>query len=402
MNLSQRTCVPARRLLHVTTIEPTLRAFLLSYSWHFRGLGWHVDALTGHTPTPDQEVRKAFDAVYTVTWTQRLWRAGVSLPACCREIQRLVRENQYDIVHVHTPIASFITRLALRKMRLEGRVSIVYTAHGFHFHPHSRGLWNFFFLMLEKIAGHWTDALCVINQEDYEVARVQRIVEEKKLWHMPGIGIDLTYWNRDHVGERDVDALRRCLKIEAQAPVFLCVGDLTARKRHCDLLRGFAAVVKAQEVNTTEARAVLVLAGDGPLRGKLEAEAKLLGIDRQVRFVGFQEDVRPFYRLAEVTLLVSLQEGLPRSLMESLAMETPVITTDVRGNHELADETCGLLVPPMDGEALANAIRKMLGMTADMRREMGRQGRAKMSAFSQERCLELTERVYARLACQPL
>jgi glycosyltransferase involved in cell wall biosynthesis len=167
-------------------------------------------------------------------------------------------------------------------------------------------------------------------------------------------------------------------------------------------LRVFATVVKEQEKKKSEARAVLVLAGDGPLRVKLELEAKILQIDRYVRFAGFQVDVRPFYRLADATLLVSLQEGLPRSLMESLAMETPVITTDVRGNHEVADETCGLLVPPMDVEALASALRKMLGMTAERRREMGRQGRAKMSAFSQEKCLELTERVYARLACQSM
>lgn len=385
------------RLLLVTTVAPTLRAFLLPYARHFRGLSWRVDALTGSLPVADADVRKAFDSVHTVMWTRHPLRTLTTIPSCCRQIRALVRENRHDIVHVHTPIASFVTRFALRKVRRERGTRVVYTAHGFHFHPFGNLLTNWFWLCLEKLAGRWTDALIVINREDFDAARQHWIVTGNKLHRLPGIGIDLDHWKRDHVSYKELADMRKALNIKTDTPVLLCVGDLIPRKRHADLLRGFSEFLMPRREVTPEIRPVLIFAGDGPLRIILEALARKLGIAEQVRFAGFQNDLRTFYTLADVTVMVSLQEGLPRSLMESLAMGTPVIATDVRGNHELVDETCGFLVPPRNSQALANAMRWMFDMTAEQRRELGRRGRERMAEYSIARCLAMTEAIYAKL-----
>jgi glycosyltransferase involved in cell wall biosynthesis len=312
-------------------------------------------------------------------------------------------------------------------MRTKKIVSVVYTAHGFHFHPCGGLVSNWLYMHLEKLAGRWTDALIVINKEDYKAARQYGIVAETILCRMPGIGIDLEYWNWEHVDKKEVDDLRQRLKIESDSPVLLCVGDLIPRKRHGDLLRGFAEFLAQQnnanfsiehKVGTAvpavrgrlgEAslpslctdydaiRPVLILAGDGPLRITLEALARELGIAKHVRFVGFQYDLRAFYALADATVLVSLQEGLPRSLMESLAMETPVIATDVRGNHELVDDSCGFLVPPRDAKGLTTALQRLFSLTHDQRRELGRRARERMADYSLTRCLATTQALYESL-----
>jgi glycosyltransferase involved in cell wall biosynthesis len=213
---------------------------------------------------------------------------------------------------------------------------------------------------------------------------------------MPGIGLDLAHWRRDDGSDAGSSTFRTRLGIGADAPVLLCVAELVARKRHADLLKGFAALVHGGSF-APDRQPVLVLAGDGPLRGPLAAMAAGLGVADHVRWVGFQDDLRPFYQAAAMTVLVSLQEGLPRCLMESLAMETPVVATDVRGNHEIADTSCGRLVPPRNPLALAAAMRELLALKPEERREMGRRGRARMEKYSLARCLEMTEAVYAKV-----
>jgi glycosyltransferase involved in cell wall biosynthesis len=385
------------RLLHVTTVAPTLRAFLLPYACYFRGLGWRVDALTGRHPAPDAAVHANHDAVYTVDWTRSPWRALWAGPACCRQIADLVRRNQYDIVHVHTPIASFLTRLALRKLRATGHVRVVYTAHGFHFHPLGNWLLNQLYAHLERLAGQWTDALIVINRHDQDLARQHCIVADAKIHHCPGIGIDLAYWQRETVRDPEMDALRHQWHISIEAPVLLCVADLIPRKRHADLLRAFAALWAARSSMTGSDWPVLILAGDGPCRHRLEQLAHRLGVTAALRLVGFQEDLRPYYKMAAATVLVSTQEGLPRSVMESLAMETPVVATAVRGCLDLVNDSCGVLVPPHDVQALCRALQKILAMPCEVRRAWGQRGRSRLTAYSIQHCLAHTEQVYTAL-----
>jgi glycosyltransferase involved in cell wall biosynthesis len=272
----------------------------------------------------------------------------------------------------------------------------VYTAHGFHFHPLGGRLRNRIFLMLERLAGRWTDALIVLNQEDYEAAREQGIVPADRLFRMPGIGLDLAYWARESVPPQAVADLRRELAVEEGARMLLCVAEMTARKRHADLLNGWARFVAASR-GGNRLPPMLVLAGEGPLRRRLERQTARLGIGCWVRFVGFRDDLRPLYALADATLLISVQEGLPRSIMESLAMQTPVVASDIRGSHELVDASCGWLVPPRDPAGVADALRILAGLPEDARLQMGRNGRTKMQAFGLQRCLAETEDIYRQV-----
>jgi glycosyltransferase involved in cell wall biosynthesis len=108
----------------------------------------------------------------------------------------------------------------------------------------------------------------------------------------------------------------------------------------------------------------LVVAGEGPERAMLERRSGELGVAARVRFLGSlpRDDVLRLFRAADASLLPSAWENFPHTVVESLAVGTPVIATEVGGVPEVVrDGRNGLLVPPEDPTALAEAIDRLLG-----------------------------------------
>ena len=130
----------------------------------------------------------------------REWNCNIYHHSCSRfplskgnlqaisQIKNLVSENQYDIVHCHTPIAAMCTRVACKKLRKEG-LKVIYTAHGFHFYKGAPMLNWLVYYPIEKICSFWTDVLITINQEDYELAKHK--MRAKKVEYVSGVGIDV-------------------------------------------------------------------------------------------------------------------------------------------------------------------------------------------------------------------
>lgn len=136
----------APRLLFIATVPVTLRSFLLPYARHFRSLGWRVDGAANGI-SACASCSAAFDAVHDVPFS-RSPLAPENLVTAAGRIRRLAETEEYDLVHVHTPVAAFVTRLALRRLRLRG-LHVAYTAHGFHFYEGGPPLRNALFLLLE-------------------------------------------------------------------------------------------------------------------------------------------------------------------------------------------------------------------------------------------------------------
>jgi Glycosyltransferase Family 4 len=149
------------KILMVTTIPSTLCAFLLPFADHLRKLGWQVDAMAQEI-TANAECVKTFDRVINVQWSRNPLELS-NFFATPQAIQAIISDNDYDIIHVHTPVAAFVTRYALKNLK-QRQLKVIYTAHGFHFHPRGKAWKNAIFLQLEKMAGRWTDYLVTINQ----------------------------------------------------------------------------------------------------------------------------------------------------------------------------------------------------------------------------------------------
>jgi glycosyltransferase involved in cell wall biosynthesis len=181
------------KILIVTTVPVVLTNFLLPFATHFRDRGWQVDAMSCGF-TSDDICHQIFDRLWEVQWSRNPLdpRNLLGTPAKIREI---VLREQYDIIHVHTPVAAFVTRFALKDVRKQIGAKIIYTAHGFHFFHGGKPLKNAAFLALEKLASNWTDYLVTINREDEAAVEEHQLVLPGHSRYMPGIGVDLDYYN---------------------------------------------------------------------------------------------------------------------------------------------------------------------------------------------------------------
>jgi glycosyltransferase involved in cell wall biosynthesis len=202
---------------------------------------------------------------------------------------------------------------------------------------------------------------------------------------MPGIGVDTEYYGRDAVAEAEVAAVRQELGLSPGDTLLLVIAEMIPRKRHADVFRAFARLGRPGTF--------LALAGNGPQEGPLRLLAASLGIGDRVRFLGVRRDVPALVLASAATVLASAQEGLPRSIMESLSLGVPVIGSRIRGVADLLDGGCGLLVPCRDVAGLAGAMAHILDHPEEAR-AMGRRGRERMAAYELRHILKLHEALY--------
>lgn len=373
------------RLLIVTTVAPTLRAFLLPFARHYRALGWRVDAAARDIDAVPA-LADEFDACHALPLSRNPLDVGTLLRAPAA-IRRLVEAGSYDLVHVHTPVAAMLVRFALRGRPAHARPRVVYTAHGFHFHRHGKALTNAVFRAAERLAAPWCDALVTINREDFDAARAAGFAT--RVEYMPGIGVDTAQWNPEQVDAAAVTAVRKSLGLTEADVLFLMVAEFNPGKRHRDVL----AALQQPGLDNVH----VAFAGDGPLRTVLEVEAMTAGLGGRTHFLGFRRDIPVLMRASRAVLLPSQREGLPRSLLEALSMGLPIVGADIRGIRELVDGDCGRLHSVGDAAGLAGALRELAADPAAAA-AMGVRGRERMVRdYDEKVVIRLHDTLYADL-----
>ena len=372
------------KLLTIATVPETLTGFLIPFTAYFRAQGWRVEGIA-HKISADPQSVAVFDRVWDVEWSRNPLDPKNLILAVPR-IQEIVASENYDIVHVHTPVAAFVTRYALRNWPKTKKPQIIYTAHGFHFHQRGNWLTNQIFLVLEKLSGNWTDYLIVINKEDELAAQKYNILPRDRLYYTPGIGLDTDYYHPQRVSSVAVAAVREELGLTPQDSLLLCVAEFTPNKRHCDQLQAL------KKLNRSDIH--LAFAGNGQIKSQTERLAAKLGLEKQVHFLGFRSDIPVLIRASSATLLTSQREGLPRSIMEALCLATPVIGTKIRGIQDLLADNCGLLVEVGDPEGLAQAMAWMVDHP-DEAQQMGQRGHAKMALYDIQQVIDQYVDIYS-------
>jgi glycosyltransferase involved in cell wall biosynthesis len=300
-------------------------------------------------------------------------------------IRDLAIEQQYDLVHVHTPIAAFVTRLALDRFRHEHDLQVVYTAHGFHFHPMGGFIGNRVFELLERKAAKWTDFLVVINREDLSAAKGKQLIKQERLRFMPGIGVDRSHYSHSSVSESDVSRIYEELGIDAGTPVLLMVAEFVGHKRHADAIRAFSRV--------DHPCAKLLLAGTGPLLESMKRLSEKLGAADRVHFLGHRCDVPVLMKASRALILPSSREGLPRCALEALSMGVPVVGSRIRGTTELLEGNAGFLVNVGDIDRLAKGMQMMVDDRVAAE-EMGQAGQRQSDKYDLTHILRMHEELY--------
>lgn len=260
-------------------------------------------------------------------------------------MKKLCDENNYEIVHCHSPIGGIVARLACRKARKKG-TKVIYTAHGFHFFK-GAPLKNWLvYFTAERITAKFTDSLITINKEDYENAQKFNV---KNTEYVPGIGIDV-----DKIKNVKINRSKKRSEFNLSEDDFVLftAGQLSKRKNHEVVIK---ALTKIENINVK-----LLICGLGELENYLKELIHDLGLENRVILAGYRNDVVEQLHAADCFVFPSFQEGLPVALMEAMACGLPIICSRIRGNVDLVDESGGVFFDPNSEEDCEKAIKKML------------------------------------------
>jgi glycosyltransferase involved in cell wall biosynthesis len=371
-------------VLFVTTVPITLEAFLVPFAEYFRAHGWRVDALANGAST-HEPIANAFCTRYDVAWSRNPLDPR-NLVGSAAAVRRVVGAGAYDMVHVHTPIAAFVTRWALRALPRAERPVVIYTAHGFHFYEGQQPIPHLLYRFLERLAAPWTDYLVTINAEDERAARALGGISPEHVRRIPGIGVDVGRFAEGSVSAEVAAAVRKELHIPADAFMLAMIAEFSPVKRHEHLLQALARVQNPH--------VVLALIGDGPLEPSVRTRVQELGLAARVRFAGYRRTIPAVLAASDALVLVSEREGLNRSVLEAMAAGRPVIGTDTRGIADAVGDDAGWIVPKHDISALAAAIDDAAANPAEATRR-GAAARARAAAeFALPRIITDYEELY--------
>ncbi len=261
-------------------------------------------------------------------------------------MKKLCDENNYEIVHCHSPIGGIIARLACRKARKKG-TKVIYTAHGFHFFK-GAPLKNWLvYYTAERITAKFTDSLITINKEDYENAQKFNVENTE---YVPGIGIDV-----DKIKNVKIDRSKKRSEFNLSEDDFVLftAGQLSKRKNHEVVIK---ALAKIENKNVK-----LLICGLGELENYLKELIHDLGLENRVILAGYRNDVVEQLHAADCFVFPSFQEGLPVALMEAMAVGLPVVCSKIRGNVDLIEHGInGFLVDPENSNDFARYIEKII------------------------------------------
>lgn len=240
--------------------------------------------------------------------------------------------------------------------------------------------------MLIKWTDRYADKTTIICQTAGNRMIQNSIVPKDKLSVIYN-GIDIKDFEVK-VSKEERQEIRKSLGITTEPFLLLAVAGMRLQKGYPFLLKAVSLLDK----NDLK----LVIVGDGKMRPNLENQVKELGIENKVNFMGWSYEVPKLMSVADALVLSSIWEGLPGVVLEAMASELPVISTFVGGVPELiVDSENGFLVPSKDPYALAEAIKKVMTMPDEDRKEMGLAGKLKVKKhFSVDKMVASYEQLY--------
>lgn len=294
--------------------------------------------------------------------------------------RKLINEQEYSLIHCHSPIGGVICRLANRLSKWYGQVRMIYTAHGFHFYKGAPKINWLLFYPIERICSCYSDVLITINQEDYALAK--RKMKSKLCVYVPGVGVDLQKFKKVSLTEK---SKFRILGVSDKDTVLVSVGELSTRKNHEVVIRALS------KLNNPDYK--YFICGLGPLEHKLEKLILDLKMQSNIRLLGYRSDIAEILNMADVYVFPSLQEGLPVALMESMAAGKAVACSRIRGNTDLVDSNGGVLFDPHSVDDCTMAIDQLLHSNLA---KMGEYNSNKIRGFSKETVRELMSKIYSK------
>lgn len=312
------------------------------------------------------------------------------------QLQKIIQHHQYDLVHVHTPIAAVLGRIAAK---LAGVKRIIYTSHGLPFHDLSSPIQYHFYFFVEKLTALFTDLVLSQNCEDIATAARLGLCPPEKLGYL-GNGININIFQRDRLNHSHQNKLRKSLGIPDKADLIIgTIGRLTRKKGSEYLIEATAKLIPQFPNLHTLVIGSECIGDPEPIQAQLIEKIHTLGIEKNVTLTGERQDIPEILGLLDIfTLPTFTHEGLPRSILEAMSMSLPVIATDIRGCREaVLHGKTGLIVPHQNSDKLTEALGTLLS-NPQLRQAYGQAGRERVETeYDEELVFERLANFYKKL-----
>lgn len=338
-----------KKVLFVATVDSHIRHFHIPYLKYFKEKGYEV-----HVATSDDE-KEQFDYCdkkHAICMRRNPFNKK-NLDAV-KQMTKLIKDEKFDVVHCHTPMGSVVTRLAVRKLRKKDKkitkelgwspvkdMEVLYTAHGFHFFKGAPLKYWLMYYNMEKWLSKYTDKLITINKEDYGYAND---FYAKRAYIIDGIGVDGQRFDIT-LTDDEKDDLRKGLSnindefsLNKDDIVITYVAELIPRKNQELLIKAISNVVNNKDESFDYSKIKVLLVGTGSREKSYKKLIKSLNIGKNILLTGYRKDVPRIFRISDLGMSTSRQEGLGLNLIEALLSGVPVIASRVRGHDEIVQE----------------------------------------------------------------
>ena len=299
-----------------------------------------------------------------------------------RQLVAFCRMRSVQIWHGHDYKSNALGLLVARFVPLR----LLTTVHGWVHHTRRTPL----YYLVDRCCLRWYERVLCVSSDLLTTCR-QLGVRDRHCQLLEN-GIELEHFRRSLTPA----AARHALGLDPTIPLVGGVGRLAAEKH-------FEALLTAVQLLLARGQRVqAAIIGDGPERAALQQRAADLQLQHAVRFVGHCSDVRPWYEAMDLFALASLREAMPNVVLEAMAMQTPVVATEIAGVPDmLAHGQAGRLVPPGDAPALATALHELLA-NPTRRHAFSDSALALVgSRFSFERRMDRMQNIYDDLLQRP-
>lgn len=297
-----------------------------------------------------------------------------------KQLNDLLTEIQFDVIHCHTPLGGALARLVGNKHKVK---KIIYTVHGFHFYKGAPLLNWLIYYSVERKMANYTDALITLNDEDYSRAQKFRLRLHGKAHKISGVGVDIEKF-RDVVV--NVELKKAELGINEEDFVMLSVGEINRNKNHEVIIRALS--------EKNHAGIKYIICGEGIQLQNLRNLVSELKMDDCVIFLGYRKDIPEICKCADIFVFPSFREGMPVALMEAMASGLPAIASNVRGNVDLIENGVnGYLASPDDSHMWREYIEKLKN-DSNIRTKIGVNNVKKMQQYSKQRVKEQLIAIY--------
>ena len=365
------------RIMFIATTDNMIWQFLIPHIKDLENYGAKVDCFCAKTGFWFDELREEYKLNMIEIPFERSPFKLKNLKAY-KLLKKYQIENSYNLIYCQQPVGGMIGRLIGKKFY----IPVIYTAHGFFFFKNNNPLKNLIFKTAEKYLSKYTNVLLTMSSEDFQAIKDWKV---KYKYKINGIGFDNTKYD---LTPFDKTKFKQEFNIEEGNKVIVTVAEFIKRKNYPAMIKSFA-IVKRQFPNVK-----YIVCGTGKLENKMKSLVRKLNLEDSVIFAGYRKDINKIMQISDLMLLLSKQEGLTMAIMEAMYYSLPVVTSNVRGNRDLIDDSLGgKLVNYKNIGEVASSVLEILD-NEDLKQKMGEYNHIKVKKYEIDVVREQLKRVY--------